>query len=202
MSLVTLVSGGLDSTLLSLMVKEEGLVQFPLFVNYGQLCYEKEWKACQQVHSKYELPMPVQMDLSGYGKTIPSGLTNKSVSINDDAFLPGRNMMFLLAGATYAYSKNANAVSLGVLNDEYRLFPDQTDRFFKSCEATLEVALGRKIMVLAPLLRFSKRDVIEMAKSRGLSGTSSCQASSEEPCGVCVACVEFSLSGSTLKGGN
>jgi len=201
MSLVTLVSGGLDSTLMSIMVREEGIQQHPLFINYGQLCYEKEWKACEDVHRKHGLPVPIQMDISGYGKIIPSGLTNHSRSINDDAFLPGRNMMFLTAGATYAYSKDANAVCIGILNDEYRLFPDQTEKFFRSCESTLQIALGRKISVLAPLIRFTKRDIIEMAKARNLEGTSSCQASSKEPCGVCVACIEFSLSGIDLTKG-
>ena len=35
--IVTLVSGGFDSTLMSLMAQEEGIQLFPLFVDYGQL---------------------------------------------------------------------------------------------------------------------------------------------------------------------
>lgn len=58
MSIVTLVSGGLDSTLMSVLAKEEGLNLFPLFVDYGQICGEKEWEACLRVHSRFELPAP------------------------------------------------------------------------------------------------------------------------------------------------
>lgn len=106
MSLVTLVSGGLDSTLMSVLAKEEGVTPFPLFVDYGQLCNEHEWEACVYVHKRFELPSPTRMDLAGFGKTIPSGLTNRTLRVNEDAFLPGRNLLFLLAGCSYAYSKN------------------------------------------------------------------------------------------------
>lgn len=57
MGIVTLVSGGLDSTLMSLMAKDEGLELFPLFIDYGQLAAEKEWQACKNVHEKYGLPI-------------------------------------------------------------------------------------------------------------------------------------------------
>jgi 7-cyano-7-deazaguanine synthase in queuosine biosynthesis len=44
MGIVTLVSGGYDSTLMSLMAHEEGILLHPLFVDYGQLGATKEWQ--------------------------------------------------------------------------------------------------------------------------------------------------------------
>ena len=35
MSIVVLASGGLDSTLISVMAEEEGVETFPLFIDYG-----------------------------------------------------------------------------------------------------------------------------------------------------------------------
>ena len=46
MSIVTLVSGGLDSTLVALLARDEGLEQYPLFVDYGQRAKDKELSAC------------------------------------------------------------------------------------------------------------------------------------------------------------
>src|SRR3989338_9493726 len=103
MSMVTLVSGGLDSTLMALLAKEEGLTQYPLFIDYGQICKDAEWKACSVAHDRYGLPKPSVMNVNGFGKLIASGLTNASLRINEDAFLPGRNLLFLLAGSAYAY---------------------------------------------------------------------------------------------------
>jgi len=191
MSLVTLVSGGLDSTLVAMLVNEEGIEQYPLFINYGQLGFEREYKTCLEVFNKYGLPKPESVNLSGYGALISSGLTDSARHIYDDAFLPCRNLMFLTIGAAYAFQCNADAVAIGLLSDEYSLFPDHSDAFVRESEMLLSRTLGRKMAVKAPLMEFSKADVVRIAKDKGISGTYSCHAGTEEPCGVCVACKEY-----------
>lgn len=191
MGIVTLVSGGFDSTLMSLMAQEEGIELFPLFIDYGQLGAVKEWEACKRLHEKHGLPSVTRMDLSGFGKTIPSGITDPRLRINEDAFLPGRNLLFVLAGAAHAFKVQANGVALGLLDPAQHLFFDQTRQFADACEKMIETAMGRRIRVLTPLIEFSKRDVLAMARLRGLSDTYSCHAGGDTPCGLCVACVEI-----------
>jgi len=190
LGLVTLVSGGVDSILMSLLAREEGIDLFPLFVDYGQLCVDREWKACSALHKKYRLPKPRRMNLSGFGGLIESGLTTKRLRINEDAFLPGRNSLFLLVGASYACQVHADAVAIGILTEEHHLFPDQTSAFVRSCEETFEIALGKKVALLTPLIKFSKADVLQLAKKKNISGTYSCHAGGPKPCGKCVSCVE------------
>lgn len=191
MGIVTLVSGGFDSTLMSLMAHEEGVALSPLFVDYGQLGASKEWAACQRLHEEFGLPQVTYMDLSGFGKTIPSGLTDSSLRINEDAFLPGRNLLFVLAGAAHAFKIQADSVALGLLNPADHLFPDQTKGFVEECESMVDTAMGRRISVLTPLIEFSKSDVLAMARARGVEHAYSCHAGGDAPCGVCVACVEI-----------
>lgn len=190
MSLVTLVSGGLDSTLMALLAQEEGITQYPLFINYGQLSAKREWRACQLLHERFGLPTPAYMDLSGFGRLVSSGLTDRHKRVNEDAFLPGRNLLFLLAAAAYACQVNANAIAIGLLSEDYHIFPDQTATFLSSTEALLLHAVGREIRVVAPLMRFSKGDVMELARARGIEGTYSCHAGGAKPCGHCVSCQE------------
>ena len=78
MSLVNLASGGLDSTLVGVMAKEEGIEVFPLFIDYGQRAAAREWEACMRVHRQLGLPEPTRMDVSGFGRVIISGLTKAS----------------------------------------------------------------------------------------------------------------------------
>ena len=191
MGVVTLVSGGLDSTLMSLMAHEEGVKLFPLFVNYGQLGANKEWSACQRLHEQFGLPSVTYMDLSGFGKSISSGLTDSSLRINEDAFLPGRNLLFVLAGAAYACQTQAGSVALGLLNPADHLFPDQTKEFVEESEGIIELTMQRRIRVLTPLFEFSKRDILEMASERGIKHAYSCHSGNDEPCGECIACVEI-----------
>lgn len=191
MSIVTLVSGGLDSTLMSLMANEEGVVLAPLFIDYGQLGSAREWTACKLLHERHGLPLVTQMDVSGFGKVVPSGITNTAMRLNEDAFLPGRNLLLLLCGAAYAYRVQADSVAIGLLNPEDSLFPDQTADFLRKTEDMIEVALKKRIAVLAPLIEFTKANVLSLAKARGLRDTYSCHAGRDEPCGKCVACIEI-----------
>lgn len=191
MSIVSLVSGGLDSTLVGAMIREQGIDNYPLFIDYGQRAAVTEWITCQAMHEQLELPKPVRMDLSGFGKVILSGLTSDTLHIKDDAFTPTRNLLFLVAGAAYAFQVRASAVSIGFLSEEFSLFPDQTQAFIGKAEDAIHTALGRHIKVSAPLSAFSKADVVALAREKGISGTYSCHQGSSTPCGICISCLEF-----------
>ena len=191
MSIVPLVSGGLDSTLMVALMLEEALEQHPLFLDYGQRFATQEWSACKGVLSRLGAPEPMRMDLSGFGRVIPSGLTDESLDVFEDAFLPGRNLLFLLAAASYAYVKSSNAVAIGLLAEDTRLFPDQTTAFLDAAGQAFEVAFGRRIRLVAPLMAFHKPDILVLAEQRGISGTYSCHSGSAEPCGRCVSCREI-----------
>lgn len=191
MSIVTLMSGGLDSSLMSILTKETGRSQIPLFINYGQLNGEKEYASAVTHCRTHKLVEPVVIDISGYGKTITSGLTDKNKNIIAEAFLPGRNMMLLLTASSFAVQHNCNAVSIGLLDERTVIFPDQTDDFLISAEYTISKALGTKVEIVTPLRDFTKQNVIEMAKEKGVVDTYSCHAGGSEPCGNCISCREF-----------
>lgn len=191
MSFVSLVSGGLDSTLVGVMAKEEGIQNLPLFIDYGQRAAAKEWETCKFVHSVLGLPAPKRMDLSGFGQIIASGLTREELDIKDDAFTPGRNLMLLLMGSAYAYQQGVSSVAIGLLAEEFSLFPDQKPRFVAQAESTISAAMGRQIKVLTPLIEFGKADVVRLAQAKGITGTYSCHTGNSEPCGRCIACLEF-----------
>lgn len=193
MSAVLLTSGGLDSTLMAVLAQESGITIYPLFIDYGQISREKELTACRAVFRRLGLPQPEILDMAGFGKFFPSGLTDSGMNIIEDAFLPGRNFLFLLLGAAYAYKVNANAVAIGLLNEEFSIFPDQTRAFIEKAEDAISQALGTKIIVLTPLISFSKADVILLAETKGIKGTYSCHTGLDKPCGVCIACKEFPI---------
>ena len=191
MSFVNLVSGGLDSTLIGVMAKEERIDHFPLFIDYGQRAARKEWATCQAVHKHLGLPRPVNMDLSGFGRIIVSGLTNAELDVKNEAFTPGRNLMFLLMGCAYAYQLGVSSVAIGLLAEQFSLFPDQRLPFLVQAEAAIEVSMGRRIKILTPLIEFGKADVVRLANKMGVSGTYSCHTGDKQPCGHCIACLEF-----------
>ena len=191
MSLVNLVSGGLDSTLVGVLAKEEHIKTYPLFIDYGQRARNQEWESCQHVHARMGLTAPVRMDLSGFGQVILSGLTSERLDVKSDAFTPGRNLMFLLMGCAYAYQVRATSVAIGLLAERFSLFPDQSSWFIQQTERAIALALGKSIKVLTPLNEFTKADVIALARTKGIADTYSCHAGGKNPCGRCISCLEF-----------
>lgn len=191
MSVVTLVSGGLDSTLVAFLAKEEDVEQFPLFIDYGQRARDQELAACKKALKAIGLENVAVADMSGYGALIRSGLTDSSLDVIGDAFTPGRNMLFLLMAAAYAVQMRADAISIGLLHEDTSLFPDQTSAFLKEAESILTRCMGTPIRILAPLADFHKADVVALAAMKGISGTYSCHIGHDEACGNCIACNEF-----------
>lgn len=189
MKIVPLTSGGVDSLVMMLILKKEGHELFPLFIDYGQLAREKEWMACQNLCRFLGLE-PYRIDISGFGKSIPSGITNNELDVEKNAFLPTRNLLFLVLGAAYGYIKSANVVAIGLLSNP--IFPDQTRDFIQTAQKSITMSLGTNTVVLAPLISLDKRDTLRLAKKYGLplNLTSSCHLGGEKPCGRCISCKE------------
>ncbi len=176
---------------MAILSKEQGLKQFPLFVDYGQLAVRRELAACRTTFRRFRLPSPAVLRVPGYGALIKSGITNRRKNVIRDAFLPGRNTLLLLAGAAYARTKRAEAVCIGLLDETHHLFPDQTSKFLSSMETLLRDAVAYPVAIKAPLAQFTKGAVVELAAKRRITGTYSCHRGGKVPCGKCISCAEF-----------
>ncbi len=123
---------------MAVLTQEESLTQFPLFIDYGQLGKDKELEACYMNFKRYGLPEPKVASLPGYGNLLSSGLTDSKKHIFNDAFLPCRNLMFLTVAAGYAFQCGASAVAIGLLDEAFSLFPDQTRSFLLDTDIVVE----------------------------------------------------------------
>lgn len=193
MDVVVLVSGGIDSIVACKLIEKQDDRILPLFIDYGQLAARKEWIACQHLLSDCGLPKPERIDVSDFGQAIPSGLTDKTKDIYKDAFLPCRNLLFLVLAASYAYTKECKAIAIGLLNEESHLFPDQTEEFVVNTNFAINSALNANYVILTPLIQFSKSDVIKLAEQYQipLQKTYSCHSGEDVYCGKCIACKEI-----------
>jgi 7-cyano-7-deazaguanine synthase len=163
----------------------------PLFVNYGQRNRAREYGALVRGCAALGSRRPLVIDVSGFGSVVRSGLTDDQLDVVADAFTPNRNLLFLLLASSVAYQRGASRIVLGFLSEETAIFPDQTDEFLKSAESSLSCSLGLTIEVVAPLRGMRKSQVVQVAKELGISGHYSCHAGGSEPCGECIACLEY-----------
>ncbi|WP_352498517.1 7-cyano-7-deazaguanine synthase [Mesorhizobium sp. M0030] len=188
---VCLASGGLDSLVCLKLLADEGVEAMPLLINYGQRAYQRESENLLAVCKKLQLPKPHIMDISGFGLTIRSGLTDPDLDVKDDAFTPNRNLLFLICASAYAYLNGASSVVIGFLSARTTIFPDQTDEFLLAAREAIRQSLGRPIEIRTPLRSFSKNQVLELGRKIGILSYYSCHAGTEHPCGRCIACLEY-----------
>lgn len=189
LKIVVMSSGGVDSSMLMLLLKKRNHDVFPLHINYGHLAEEREWLACKNVCMSLDIREPIRIDVSGM-RQIPSGLTNSSLHIEKDAFLPTRNLLFATIGAAYAFSISSCVVSMGILANP--IFPDQTPEFVKAAEDCISIAIGIRIKILTPFIKLDKQDILRLARKHGLplDMTYHCHSGREKPCGICISCKE------------
>lgn len=197
MEVISLVSGGIDSLVMCKILELEKRKQYPLFIDYGQLSSKKEWSACKKIFSKYNLPEPAKICLEGYGRFIKSGITDRSKDIYENAFLPGRNSLFIIVAASYGYQNGVSNIAIGLLSKENHLFPNQTEEFLVNSNFAINSAFNTPFNIITPLINFNKREVIKLAKKYSLSieDTYSCHLGENIYCGKCVACKEILSSG-------
>lgn len=185
------MSGGLDSAVMAAGFKDAGADVFPLHITYGQRAAARELAAFRSQASQIGTEPPMVMDLSGYASVSRSALLDADLPIVGAAFLPGRNLAFLLFGAVYATTVGATKVGIGLLHPQAAIFDDQRDEFLAHTETLLRLSVMDEVQVLTPLRGFTKSEVVGLASELGIKNTYSCHAGGETACGVCIACREF-----------
>jgi 7-cyano-7-deazaguanine synthase len=188
---VCLASGGLDSTLCLHLLRERGLTALPVYVNYGQRNHSREWASLSAACAVNKFPKPIQFDFRSFGKVIRSGLTDQKLRVNEDAFTPTRNLLFLVLAGAVASSKGIGNIVIGLLSERTAIFPDQSDRFLRVTETALGESVGAQMQIYCPLRDLTKREVLKLARAKGISRFYSCHSGTKKPCGRCIACLEY-----------
>lgn len=192
-----LISGGLDSCVLSHHLLEKHWEVTPIYVHTGLLWESVEigWVRRFLAHIKssklaplLEISLPVediyQSHWSTTGKQTPDAFSN-----DNEVYLPGRNLVLLVKVALYCAFNNINVIALGPLKQNP--FPDSSPEFFHDFQQLVSQALVHKIKIITPFINFSKPDVIRLGKELPLQLTFSCISPiGEKHCGSCNKCAE------------
>jgi 7-cyano-7-deazaguanine synthase len=163
-NIVVLFSGGADSVLLMEMAKSMGKIPLAVMINYHQKHIEEltiAEKYCFKNKIKYE-----EIGLKNYN--VRSGLTTGEKGIYNNVSemnVPARNTIFLSIAAGISESNSINKVWIGCdMDDYYHKFPDCFQDYIGKINDLFKIAFSYPITVEAPLLGFSKENVLLMLK--------------------------------------
>src|SRR4051794_25479779 len=204
---VVLLSGGLDSTTVLAIAKDEGFVPYALSFRYGQR-HETELAAAAGVASTIGAIDHVIADvnLNVFGGSaltaqidVPKQRTDTEMSQGIPiTYVPARNTVFLSIALAWAEVIEADDIFVGVNALDYSGYPDCRPEYISAFEqmanlATKAAVEGRqRIHIHAPLIELSKAQIIERGLALGVDYelTHSCYDPDREgrACGTCDSC--------------
>ena len=189
MKVVVLLSGGIDSTVTLFFVRKKIVKSnvYPLVFNYGQLNGREIECAKYQVKAAGVKRLEL-VDLRGFGRLIGK-VSLLTGGLEATPYVPFRNLVLLSITCSYAEVIGAEKIYYGANLVDFEGFWDCRPGFVESVNKVVELS-GKKIVIEAPLITYSKADVIKLGIEFGVdfSKTRSCYEKKEKPCGKCLAC--------------
>lgn len=201
---VVLSSGGLDSTTVIAIAKNQGYRVYSLSFDYQQR-HRAELHAAERVAQIMDVAehKTVKLDLRTIGG---SALTDDRIDVPEgkhDAggipvtYVPARNTVFLSIALGWAEVLDADAIFIGVNAVDYSGYPDCRPEYLSAFQTMAKLATksgveGSPVAIESPLINLTKAEIIRRGMALGVdySVTVSCyQATlSGEACGECDSC--------------
>ncbi|MFF1548342.1 7-cyano-7-deazaguanine synthase QueC [Streptomyces sp. NPDC058291] len=206
---IVLLSGGLDSTTVLAIAKDQGFTPYALSFRYGQR-HSIELEAAKRVAEVQGVSRHViaDIDLRVFGG---SALTAdievpKHESLDDVedggvpiTYVPARNTIFLSFALAFAETVGASDIFTGVTAVDYSGYPDCRPEYMDAFATMANLATragveGTSRMTLhSPLIAMSKADIVREGLRLGVdySLTSSCYDPDDQgqACGKCDTCL-------------
>ncbi len=183
--IVLLLSGGLDSSVLLSILKSKKMDVLPIYIDYGQRNIIEEFKAAKYISEYYDCKL---------AKIKVGPLFKNSLLIEKDcdhsAFLPHRNLLFLVLGAIFAYNSKSNTIAIALHAGSN--YPDSSQDFIERAEKSITCSVGKEVIVYAPFIEITKYDVAYLAHLMKvpIEKTYSCYRGEIDHCGQCSACIQ------------
>ncbi len=203
---ISILSGGLDSTVATSALKEEYEIHALTF-DYGQRSAQREMESSKQICQELGIEHTV-MDLRWLGNLGKSALTVHDAEVpqleNDKlddkeicdetarkVWVPGRNVVFTAIATAFAEAEDADIIIVGWDLEEAVTFPDNSREFLEAFNQTLKIGTLEGVQIEAPVIDLNKNEIVELGeKVQAPMGLSySCYMGEEKHCGVCESCM-------------
>ncbi|GHF57384.1 MULTISPECIES: 7-cyano-7-deazaguanine synthase QueC [Streptomyces] len=206
---IVLLSGGLDSTTVLAIAKDQGFTPYALSFRYGQR-HSIELEAAQRVAQTQGVARHViaDIDLRVFGGSaltsdieVPKHETLEDVEEGGVpiTYVPARNTIFLSFALAFAETVGASDIFTGVTAVDYSGYPDCRPEYMEAFATMANLATRAgvegtsQITLHSPLIALSKADIVREGLRLGVdySLTSSCYDPDEQgrACGKCDTCL-------------
>lgn len=198
---VVLLSGGLDSATVLAIAQSQGFDCYTLSFDYGQR-HSAELQAAQRLADimgavEHKVVAIDLRSIGGSALTADIDVPEQHAEGIPVTYVPARNTVFLSIALGWAEVLAADAIFVGVNAVDYSGYPDCRPDYIKAFETMANLATkrgveGHQLHIHAPLMRFSKAEIIQQGTQLGVdySQTISCYQADTlgRACGRCDSC--------------
>ena len=197
---VCIMSGGMDSTLCAYMMRQEGYEIVGVHFNYAQRTEKKELACFENICDALGVEERYVLDMSFFKQLGASALTDASIEVPTSGieegvpvtYVPFRNGIFLSMASAIAEKEGAEAIAIGVVEEDSSGYPDCREAYIKSMQESVNLGTkeSTRIEIKMPLVHLKKSQIVQKALELGvpLELTWSCYKNEEKACGVCDSC--------------
>ena len=208
---VCIISGGMDSALSAKIAQNSGYEIIALHFNYGQRTQKRELVSFRKIAADVNASEIYEIDLPFFEQIGASALTDKSIEVPTSGieegvpvtYVPFRNGIFLSIAASVAEKHAAEALFIGVVEEDSSGYPDCRAHYIEQMEKAINLGTREEteIEIKMPLVKLSKSEIVQKSLEMHvpLAYTWSCYQSEEKACGVCDSC-RLRLRGFELAG--
>jgi len=198
---ICIISGGMDSALSAKIAQNEGYEIISLHFNYHQRTQQKELEAFRKISDYLNSKKKYEIDLDFFEQIGASALIDNSLDVPTDGikegvipitYVPFRNGIFLSIATAIAEKEGAEAIYIGVVQEDSSGYPDCRDSYIQAMQKAINLGTKdeTKLEIKMPLVHMKKEEIVKKALDLGvpLELTWSCYQSEDEACGVCDSC--------------
>jgi len=197
---VCIISGGMDSALSAKIAENEGYEIIAVHFNYGQRTQAKELECFRFIASSVNASKSYEIDLPFFEHIGASALTDKSIEVPTGGieegvpvtYVPFRNGIFLSIAAAIAEKHGAEALYIGVVEEDSSGYPDCRESYIKKMQDAINLGTKEEtnLEIKMPLVALKKSEIVKksLALKVPLEHTWSCYKEESKACGVCDSC--------------
>ena len=201
MKAVCLLSGGMDSSTLAYLAKNEGYDICALHLNYGQRTENQERACAKKIAFLLGASEFIELDVGYFTRFGASSLTDRAISVEEfdparahvpNTYVPFRNANLLSIATSFAEARDAEAIFIGVQSLDYSGYPDCRPQFIEAFQRVIDLGTkdSTQIVLKTPFIRMTKTDILKVGLKLGVpyEHTWSCYRNEGKACGTCGSC--------------